>query len=98
MALTDNKTANQSPPQRRPIQPLQQAQSKPADSPPAAVPPPSRTPRGAAKRRSGGPAPRSLTQVLKEADQMVVQGELDEYLPIPCGFDQIDRLIGGGEK
>jgi len=37
-----------------------------------------------------------LTQVLKEADQMVVQGELDEYLPIPCGFDQIDRLIGGG--
>jgi replicative DNA helicase len=27
---------------------------------------------------------------------MVVQGELDEYLPIPTGFDQIDRLIGGG--
>jgi replicative DNA helicase len=34
--------------------------------------------------------------VLKEADQMVVQGELDEYLPIPTGFDQIDRIIGGG--
>jgi replicative DNA helicase len=27
---------------------------------------------------------------------MVVQGELDEFLPIPTGFDQIDRLIGGG--
>ena len=27
---------------------------------------------------------------------MVVQGELDEFLPIPSGFDQIDRLIGGG--
>ena len=27
---------------------------------------------------------------------MVVQGELDEYLPIPTGFDQVDRLIGGG--
>lgn len=27
---------------------------------------------------------------------MVVQGELDEYLPVPSGFDQIDRLIGGG--
>jgi len=27
---------------------------------------------------------------------MVVQGELDEYLPIPTGFDQIDRIIGGG--
>jgi replicative DNA helicase len=96
MALTDSKTANQSPPQRRPIQPLQQSQSKPAGTTPPAAPPPSRAPRGAAKRRSGGPAPRSLTQVLKEANQMVVQGELDEYLPIPCGFDQIDRLIGGG--
>jgi len=58
--------------------------------------PQSRVPRGAAQRRTGGPAPRSLTQVLKEADRMVVQGELDEYLPIPTGFDQIDRLIGGG--
>jgi replicative DNA helicase len=27
---------------------------------------------------------------------MVVQGELDEYLPLPTGFDQIDRIIGGG--
>jgi len=96
MAVTDSKTVDQSSPQRRPIQPLQQPQSKQAESPQAATPPPSRTPRGATKRRSGGSAPRSLTQVLKEADQMVVQGELDEYLPIPCGFDQIDRLIGGG--
>jgi replicative DNA helicase len=53
-------------------------------------------PRGAAQRRTGGPAPRSLSQVLKEADRMVVQGELDEYLPVPTGFDQLDRLIGGG--
>ncbi|MFN8456124.1 MAG: DnaB-like helicase C-terminal domain-containing protein [Anaerolineae bacterium] len=33
---------------------------------------------------------------MREADRMVVQGELDEYLPVPSGFDQIDRLIGGG--
>jgi replicative DNA helicase len=46
--------------------------------------------------RRGGHAPRTLSQVLKEADRMIVQGELDEYLPIPTGFDQIDRLIGGG--
>ncbi|MBN1992259.1 MAG: AAA family ATPase [Anaerolineae bacterium] len=59
-------------------------------------PPQPRTPRGAAQRRLSGPTPRSLNQVLREADRMVVQGELDEYLPIPCGFDQIDRLIGGG--
>jgi replicative DNA helicase len=37
-----------------------------------------------------------VSQVLKEADRKVVQGELDEYLPVPTGFDQIDRLIGGG--
>jgi replicative DNA helicase len=44
----------------------------------------------------GAHVPRSLTQVLREADQMVVQGDLDAYLPIPTGFDQIDRMIGGG--
>ena len=58
--------------------------------------PPPRVPRGEAAKRASGPTPRSLSQVLKEADRMIVQGELDEYLPIPCGFDQIDRLIGGG--
>ena len=44
----------------------------------------------------GGYSPRSLKQVLVEADQMVVQGELGEFLPLPSGFDQIDRIIGGG--
>ncbi len=68
-----------------------------APKPRQVTPPPQpRTPRGASQRRAGGPAPRSLSQVLKEADRMVVQGELDEYLPVPSGFDQIDRLIGGG--
>jgi replicative DNA helicase len=54
-----------------------------------------RSPRGSGSKR-GGHAPRTLNQVLKEADQLVVKGELDEYLPIPTGFDQIDRIIGGG--
>ncbi len=43
-----------------------------------------------------GYRPRSLRQVLQEADQRVIQGELDEYLPVPTGFNQIDRIIGGG--
>ena len=83
---------------QRPIQPLQsRSQSTPNSQPaPPEQPAASRVPRGASSRRSGGPAPRSLSQVLKEADRMVVQGELDEYLPVPTGFDQIDRLIGGG--
>lgn len=45
---------------------------------------------------NSGYAPRSLKKVLQEADQMVIKGELDEYLPTPTGFDQIDRIIGGG--
>ena len=53
-----------------------------------------------ARKKTGGTQtgyrPRSLAQVLQEADQMVVKGELDEYLPIPTGFNQIDRIIGGG--
>ena len=101
MASTDTPTdlerKQEAPPQKRPIQPLPQSQSRPSTPPQVTAPPSrSRTPRGTAQRRGGGSSPRSLTQVLKEADQMVVQGELDEYLPIPCGFDQIDRLIGGG--
>jgi replicative DNA helicase len=46
--------------------------------------------------KRGGHTPRTLSQVLNEADRMIVQGELSEYLPIPTGFDQIDRIIGGG--
>ena len=85
-----------------PIQPLTQRPAQPAPAPPPPQPtakqspPQTRFPRGAAQRRSGGSTPRSLNQVLKEVDRRVIQGELDEYLPIPCGFDQIDRLIGGG--
>lgn len=49
-----------------------------------------------ASSSQSGYRPRSLRQVLQEADEMVVQGELDEYLPVPTGFNQIDRIIGGG--
>lgn len=72
-----------------------ESQSGQTPSPSTQSPQP-RIPRRTGQRRSGGSTPRSLSQVLREADQMVVQGELDEYLPIPTGFDQIDRLIGGG--
>lgn len=98
MAPSDTQTNRQAPQavQRGPGQSLQQPAARPAaPRPPGSAPSP-RTPRASAPRRGGGSTPRSLTQVLKEADQMVVQGELDEYLPIPTGFDQIDRLIGGG--
>lgn len=63
-----------------------------ASNPPQA----NQTPPKRGQQSKSGYAPRSLKQVLHEADQMVVQGELDEYLPVPTGFNQIDRLIGGG--
>jgi replicative DNA helicase len=40
--------------------------------------------------------PRTLAQVLSEADEMVVRGDLTEYIPMPTGFDPLDGLIGGG--
>lgn len=90
-------TENQGSPDSVTSSPNRPAQPSPSQSSAqrTAVPPP-RASRGASQRRAGGSAPRSLSQVLREADQMVVQGELDEYLPVPTGFDQIDRLIGGG--
>ena len=50
--------------------------------------------------RSGRPGsahlPRTLTQVLREANDRVVQGDLIDYVPTPTGFDPLDGYIGGG--
>jgi replicative DNA helicase len=94
MSASTDKLPPQPAPSQRPVQSLP-PRPQPA-APPSEQPAAPRVPRGAAQRRQSGPAPRSLSQVLREADRMVVQGELDEYLPVPTGFDQIDRLIGGG--
>lgn len=40
--------------------------------------------------------PRTLAQVLNEANDMVVRGDLSEFVPLPTGFDPLDGLIGGG--
>ena len=40
--------------------------------------------------------PRTLAQVLSEADDKIMQGDLVDYVPIPTGFDPLDGLIGGG--
>lgn len=46
--------------------------------------------------RSGAHLPRTLTQVLNEANERVVQGDLVDYVPMPTGFDPLDGFIGGG--
>ena len=40
--------------------------------------------------------PRTLTQVLSEADARVVEGNLGDFVPIQTGFDPLDGFIGGG--
>ncbi|MGB7338242.1 MAG: DnaB-like helicase C-terminal domain-containing protein [Phototrophicaceae bacterium] len=54
-----------------------------------------RTPRGEGSNKKSH-LPRTLSQVLEEADDKVMQGDLEDYVPIPTGFDPLDGLIGGG--
>ncbi|MFN8527848.1 MAG: DnaB-like helicase C-terminal domain-containing protein [Anaerolineae bacterium] len=46
--------------------------------------------------RGGAHLPRTLTQVLSEANDRVVRGDLVDFVPMPTGFDPLDGLIGGG--
>ncbi|MBC8098501.1 MAG: AAA family ATPase [Armatimonadetes bacterium] len=54
-------------------------------------------PRGAGNaNKSNAHLPRTLTQVISEANEKVMRGDLVDYVPIPTGFDPLDGLIGGG--
>lgn len=57
---------------------------------PTSVPPRQTSERGRAH------LPRTLTQVLNEADARVVEGNLGDFVPIQTGFDPLDGFIGGG--
>ncbi len=46
--------------------------------------------------RSYAHMPRTLSQVISEANDMVVRGDLTEYVPLATGFDPLDGMIGGG--
>ncbi|MBE0704937.1 MAG: AAA family ATPase [Afipia sp.] len=46
--------------------------------------------------RNSAHLPRTLSQVLTEANERVVQGDLVDYVPLPTGFDPFDGFIGGG--
>ncbi len=49
-----------------------------------------------ASGRGGAHMPRTLTQVMNEANERVVRGDLVDYVPLPTGFDPLDGFIGGG--
>ncbi|MBA3872806.1 MAG: DnaB-like helicase C-terminal domain-containing protein [Chloroflexota bacterium] len=70
-----------------PIQPA------PAQEPRPAAP---AQPRGSAPQRPSAHLPRTLTQVLNEANERVIQGDLVDYVPMSTGFDPLDGFIGGG--
>jgi predicted ATP-dependent serine protease len=40
--------------------------------------------------------PRTLTQVMNDANDRVVRGDLVDYVPMSTGFDPLDGFIGGG--
>jgi len=56
---------------------------------------PGRAPRGRSNRNTAH-MPRTLAQVMSEANDMVVRGDLSEYVPLSTGFDPLDGMIGGG--
>lgn len=79
--------------------PASQPDSPPQQSERAASPRSSDSqPRPAARSRNRNVAhmPRTLAQVMGEANDMVVRGDLTEYVPLPTGFDPLDGMIGGG--
>jgi len=68
---------------------------QPAPAQPARPPAPAQ-PRSAAPQRPSAHLPRTLTQVLNEANERVIQGDLVDYVPMSTGFDPLDGFIGGG--
>jgi replicative DNA helicase len=63
--------------------------AEPADMPHRGAPQPG-------GMRGNAHMPRTLTQVLNEANERVVRGDLVDYVPMPTGFDPLDGFIGGG--
>jgi replicative DNA helicase len=79
-------------PSQRPSMPAPRPAPPQQSSAPAAAPRPMPTASG----RGGAHLPRTLTQVLNEANDRVVRGDLVDYVPLPTGFDPLDGFIGGG--
>jgi replicative DNA helicase len=87
-------------PKPSPLEGLKSVQQPPTTpqplQPDSSPEPEQRTPRNQNKNRGGAHLPRTLTQVINEANEKVVQGDLVDYVPMPTGFDPLDGFIGGG--
>lgn len=67
-----------------------------APSEQAALEPPAQSRPAGRNNRSTAHMPRTLTQVMNDANERVVRGDLVDYVPMPTGFDPLDGFIGGG--
>jgi replicative DNA helicase len=67
-----------------------------APAPAAGQAAPTPAPQRQTSERGRAHLPRTLTQVLSEADARVVEGNLGDFVPIQTGFDPLDGFIGGG--
>ncbi len=82
--------------------PIPAPKAAPGSVPSAASPTPRPASQAPAPKASNGPRgggahlPRTLTQVLNEANERVIQGDLVDYVPMSTGFDPLDGYIGGG--
>lgn len=76
--------------------PAQPAAPRPTPTAPAAPKPAAASGAGNPAARGGAHLPRTLTQVLNEANDRVIQGDLVDYVPLSTGFDPLDGFIGGG--
>lgn len=82
--------------------PIPAPKAAPGPVPPAASPTPRPAAQSPAPKASNGPRgggahlPRTLTQVLNEANERVIQGDLVDYVPMSTGFDPLDGYMGGG--
>jgi replicative DNA helicase len=91
----DSEAPSIAPVQRPPAQPAAKAPTPPPQPRPAQPAPPPQQPKGGG-RSAGAHLPRTLTQVINEANDRVIQGDLVDYVPLSTGFDPLDGFIGGG--
>src|SRR5262249_24561095 len=95
--MADSPSEESSPaPAARPApaapRPAQPAPAQPSPGRPAAQP----RPAGRSSSRNTPHMPRTLSQVMNDANDQVVRGDLSGYVPLPTGFDPLDGMIGGG--
>jgi replicative DNA helicase len=78
------------------VRPPMPQRAVPTPAPAVSTPQVSKPAAPSPSNRNAAHLPRTLTQVLNEANDRVIQGDLVDYVPMSTGFDPLDGFIGGG--